>query len=50
MLTDKETKGLKPKSDKKYLVADGEMLFVIVCILAAKNLLRLATKTLKHAS
>ena len=30
MLTDKEIKGLKPKADKKYLVADGEMLFVLV--------------------
>ena len=30
MLTDKEIKGLKPKADKKYLVADAEMLFVVV--------------------
>ena len=30
MLTDKEIKGLKPKADKKYLVADGAMMFVVV--------------------
>ncbi len=30
MLTDKEIKALKPKSDKKYLVADGQMLFVLI--------------------
>ena len=30
MLTDKEIKGLKLKADRKYLIADGEMLFVLV--------------------
>lgn len=30
MLTDREIKGLEPKSDKRYMVADGGMLFVKV--------------------
>ena len=30
MLTEREIKALEPKENKKYLVADGEMLFVVV--------------------